>query len=101
MVDRAEEVLADDARRGKAVRPPWARIATSNWPFGGKLASMDNIPRLALEMAVSEELERRALAGDAGVLSQRWRDAEEVAHIADNMFLPASVTDWLARRAKG
>jgi hypothetical protein len=53
--------------------------------------------RLALEMAAHEEAERRALEGELAELEARWREAEEVAEISDNMFLPASVTDWLAR----
>jgi hypothetical protein len=62
---------------------------------------MHTVARLAFEMAVTEEVERRALAGEATALEGRWRDAEEVAGIADAMFLPAFVTDWLARRGRG
>ena len=47
--------------------------------------------RLALEMAAHEESERRALEGELAVLEQAWRDAEEIAAIADDMFLPAGV----------
>jgi hypothetical protein len=39
--------------------------------------------RLALEMALHEEDERRALAGELGVLYARWQEAEQVAQIAD------------------
>jgi hypothetical protein len=53
--------------------------------------------RLALEMAAHEETERRALEGELHVLEAAWRDAEEIAHIADDMFLPASVEEELAR----
>jgi hypothetical protein len=44
--------------------------------------------RLALEMAAHEETERRALDGELALLEEAWRDAEEVAAIADDMFLP-------------
>jgi hypothetical protein len=54
--------------------------------------------RLALEIAVTEELERRALAGDAAALHDRSASAEEIASIADDMFLPRAVTEWIARR---
>jgi hypothetical protein len=53
--------------------------------------------RLALEMAAHEESERRALEGELHILEAAWRDAEEIAHIADDMFLPASVDEDLAR----
>lgn len=46
--------------------------------------------RLALEMAAHEEQERRALEGELALLEAAWRDAEEVAKIADDMFLPES-----------
>lgn len=44
--------------------------------------------RLALEMAAHEEQERRALEGELAILEAAWRDAEQVAKIADEMFLP-------------
>jgi len=53
--------------------------------------------RLAFEMASHEESERRALDGELDRLEQDWKDAEEIAAIADNLFLPKSVTDWIER----
>jgi hypothetical protein len=44
--------------------------------------------RLALEMAAHEEQERRALEGELAILEAAWREAEEVARIADDMFTP-------------
>jgi len=44
--------------------------------------------RLALEMAVHEENERRALEGELAVLAAAWRDAEEIAAIADDDLTP-------------
>jgi hypothetical protein len=61
---------------------------------------LKNLPatdRLALEMAAHEDSERRALEGELHVLEAAWRDAEEIAGIADDMFLPASVDEELAR----
>ena len=46
--------------------------------------------RLALEMAAHEEQERRALEGELALLEAAWREAEEVAKIADDMFVPES-----------
>jgi hypothetical protein len=53
--------------------------------------------RLALEMSAHEDMERRALEGELHLLESSWRDAEEIAGIADDMFLPASVDEELAR----
>ena len=53
--------------------------------------------QLALEMAVHEEAERRALAGELAELESAWRAAEEVAAIADNLLLPSGIADFLAR----
>lgn len=61
---------------------------------------LKNLPvpaRLALEMAAHEESERRALEGELHILEAAWREAEEIAGIADDMFLPASVDEELAR----
>ena len=43
---------------------------------------------LALEMALHEEQERRALAGELALLESAWREAEEIAAIADRLALP-------------
>jgi hypothetical protein len=48
-------------------------------------------------MASHEESERRALDGELDRLEQDWKEAEEIAAIADNLFLPKSVTDWIER----
>lgn len=61
---------------------------------------LKNLPtagRLALEMAAHEDSERRALEGELHILEAAWRDAEEIAGIADNLLLPASVDEELAR----
>lgn len=47
--------------------------------------------RLALEMALNEEVERRALEGELALLEAAWRDAETVARIADSLAVPADI----------
>ena len=101
IVDAEEAIAADRARRGGDPQPPWQRVAVAHWPPGDLLFSMEPVARLAFEMAVTEEVKRRALAGEAATLEGRWREAEEVAGIADALFLPAFVTDWLARHGRG
>ncbi|MEP6617920.1 MAG: hypothetical protein ABJE47_01345 [bacterium] len=61
------------------------------------LRKLPTAGRLALEMASHEESERRALEGELHVLEEAWRSAEEIAGIADDMFMPASMDDDLAR----
>lgn len=41
--------------------------------------------RLAMEMVLHEESERRALEGELEVLYERWREAEEIGKIADGL----------------
>jgi hypothetical protein len=53
--------------------------------------------RLAIEMALHEEAERKAIAGELAVLEAAWREAEEIADIADNMFLPQEVEQQLEK----
>jgi hypothetical protein len=49
--------------------------------------------RLALEMAAHEERERRAFEGELAELEREWREAEEIAEIADTLLLPTRVDD--------
>jgi hypothetical protein len=59
----------------------------------GKLAGVPAEHRLALEMLTHEESERRALEGELEILEAAWKDAEEIAHISDNLFLPPEVDE--------
>ena len=80
----------------------WRRQLNSGsakWQSYG-LFSIPVEQRLALEMALHEEAERRAMDGELEELERAWRDAEEVAAIADNMFVPQSVDEQF-RKLKG
>jgi len=101
MVDEEEAFVRDVERRGGKPLPAWQRLAVVNWPPDDLLVAMDPVARLAFEMAVTEELERRQLAGEAEAIENHWRAAEEVASIADSMLLPHFVTDWLDRHVAG
>ena len=67
----------------------------------GLISGLPQSTRLALEMASHEDAERRALEGELHVLEAAWREAEEIAGIADDMFLPASVEEEIARMKRG
>jgi hypothetical protein len=76
-----------------------AASARNAWR-GGRLMSLVNTyrqlgamnlsgtERLALEMAVHEETERRALEGELALLETAWRDAEHIAAICDDELTP-------------
>lgn len=57
--------------------------------------------RLAMEMAAHEELERRALEGELAELEAQWREADEIAAIADALTLPERVLKKLERLTNG
>jgi hypothetical protein len=59
------------------------------------LYGLTSVDRLGLEMALHEDAERRAMEGELALLEAAWRDAEEIAAIADDMFLPANVQSSL------
>lgn len=52
---------------------------------------LDAVSSLALEMALHEESERRALQGELAGLEAAWREAEEIASIADSLLDPPSL----------
>ncbi|MBT8396804.1 MAG: hypothetical protein HKO65_05750 [Gemmatimonadetes bacterium] len=52
---------------------------------------------LAMEMALFESEERRALEGELERLVEAWREAEEIAAISDNLILPKG---WEAFKAE-
>lgn len=101
-VQRAVSLLEADPSPGRV----FASVAgseshTEGWRSGRHGAALlHKLPahtRLALEMAAHEETERRALEGELHILEAAWRDAEEIAKIADDMFVPESVNEELAR----
>ncbi|MDE2794486.1 MAG: hypothetical protein OXL34_06665 [Gemmatimonadota bacterium] len=61
----------------------------------GYINKMPKPTKLALEMALHEEQERRALEGELWQLEQAWKEAEEIAEIADNLFLPEGAEDFI------
>ncbi len=46
-------------------------------------------------MATHEESERRAMEGELEILETAWRQAEEIAGIADSLLLPAEVDEFV------
>ena len=100
--------------RGDWLREPWKRAMqriswreyyttgqftqwnSSQMPTNpGALPRLPRAQRLALEMALHEDTEQAALEGELALLEAAWREAEEIAAIADNLFAPR--IDHLAR----
>ncbi|MEX2178539.1 MAG: hypothetical protein WD801_07500 [Gemmatimonadaceae bacterium] len=85
-----------DADRSLAERLIIRLTARSFWARGGTnseertlLHWISDVDRLALEMAANEDVERRALSGELAQLAQleeAWREAEEIAAIADRLL---------------
>jgi hypothetical protein len=68
--------------------------------FGGftsGLFGLTRTDRLALEMALHEEAEMRALQGELAELERAWREAEEIAAIADDLLVPSAIRGALDR----
>lgn len=96
---RIEHAVRQIERAGDASRFLAEASSRNSWR-GGRVTSLLNsyrqlgamklsaTERLALEMAVHEETERRAMEGELAVLEAAWRDAEEIAAIADDELTP-------------
>jgi hypothetical protein len=61
------------------------------------LAQLPAARRLALEMALHESTEQVAIDGELGALEAAWREAEEIAGIADDLLLPSSIAAFIER----
>jgi hypothetical protein len=76
------------------------RRAREGWAHSA-LWDMPAPMRLAMEMASHEGAERRAMEGDLAELETRWREAEEIAAVADRLAVPAATEARIARWRAG
>jgi hypothetical protein len=76
-----------------ANRSFWGRGGT-NSDEATPLFRLPAVDRLALEMAANEDIERRALLGELDALHEAWKDAEEIAAIADELFADDVLTEF-------
>ena len=91
----ADRAMRDFSDSGKT-RLSAKKIEGLGKPLPGTLAGLKVDMRLAIEMATHEQAEREALEGELKELEARWREAEEIARIADNLFVPESVDRFIA-----
>ena len=89
----APEEMAAGSRGSFSERLALQLANRSFWGRGGTgsdeqtpLFRLPAVDRLALEMAANEDIERRALLGELDALHHAWKDAEEIASIADELF---------------
>jgi hypothetical protein len=68
-------------------QPDPSRLFAEAAPGRVTLTKIPDEMRLALEMATNEDIERRAMEGELAMLEAAWKQAEEIAAIADNLFL--------------
>jgi hypothetical protein len=59
---------------------------------------MEPSAKLAIELWMNEDIERQWLEGELTLLEREWRQAEELAKIADGLAVPESVDEELAMR---
>ncbi len=95
--DERAEPIAHSASERLALR----LANRSFWGNGGTgsesqtpLYKLPSVDRLALEMASNEDVERHALAGELTELREAWREAEEIAAIADDMFVGHTLEEF-------
>jgi hypothetical protein len=92
----ALEVISAVPDAGHLLRTASVNTETS-WPHFHRRDGEKNLTalppriRLAMEMMLHETDEQRAMEGELKLLERRWRDAEEVAAIADSLTLPADM----------
>jgi hypothetical protein len=99
--DAPADAPAAPAASSEAERLALPLATRSFWGHGG-LGSQSQTPlyrlppedRLALEMAANEDVERRALAGELAELREAWKEAEEIAAIADDMFVGEALEEF-------
>lgn len=86
-------VEALEVAQSDTERLVWRLTGRTFWGRGGigsdpatSLLDVPLVDRVALEIAAHEETERRALDGELAELAQAWREADEIAAIADALL---------------
>lgn len=93
-VDEAGKLLADAGSAERYLRDAAGRSAALGKRAGKGFHPLKGPPALALEMALHEESERRALEGELAALAAAWREAEEIAAIADRLPFDIPLPRW-------
>ena len=91
---RGRRMSTDPAPTPARPLRPWERLAVRH--LRQPLLAQDAEQRLALEMAVTEEVEGLQLSRRATVALSEWPEQEEIAAIADDLLIPESIRERLA-----
>jgi len=101
-VDDAVEMIANAGgtdrlfERYSTVAPYAAEAGENVSAKNNMIAQLPREVRLAMEMSVHEDSERRALEGELALLEEAWRHAEEIAAISDDLFVSDQTREGLA-----
>ena len=98
-VGRKRRRKESERREEASILRPWERLASSKERL--VLDRMAPEDRLALEMAVTEEIEQRYLIHDAESAGSDWNEQEAIAGIADSLLVSPEVEDRLQRLKEG
>jgi hypothetical protein len=60
---------------------------------GGQILHLPPLSRIAFEMALHQEQERRAMEGELDGLRAAWQAAEELAQISDDLLIPQEIEE--------
>ena len=85
----------EQRRKGLEQRQPVGLYSPMN--YRETLADLPPFQRLAFELAANEDQERLFLTSHLWLLERHWREAEEIAAIADRLLVPEGVTQALDR----
>lgn len=99
-LQEAERILREQGSAEQVLRAAAARRATLSDKAAHHARALARPESLALEMALNEESERRALEGELAALEAAWREAEEIAAIADALPGEALVNRLLDRMVR-
>ena len=99
-LDRLSRMSQEYTRTSLKRGDGWWRRRASPRELKHGLYGLPSAHRLAFEMALHEEAERRALAGELRELERAWQDAEEIAAISDNLLVPENVDQAMLRLKK-
>ncbi len=100
-VGHPDEFLHAATREAQELRSRSVFGTGKKGKHAGLIYRLPQPTKLALEMALHEEQERRALEGELRALEIAWREAEEIAAISDDLLLPAGTEEFLARHREG
>ena len=80
-----------DLLRTAAVNTEAQRTHIKIKPGESNIGALPARLRLALEMTLHEDDERRAMEGELAALEERWKEADVVARIADDLLMPETI----------